>query len=89
MSREPYEKPEARELRVGDLLAEASSHLHSACLQLEAAKVEADRVQTVVAQVEKSVAEAMLDFDKAKNVAGKIDTIITLTREANGIQDQG
>lgn len=81
MEREPYEKPTVTPIEIGDLLDEASRLLHSACVQLEAAKVSADRIAPVVREIEESVAAAMLDLDKAKNQKTKIDAILEMRGE--------
>jgi len=83
MSREPYDKPEVRLLEINDLLDEASRLLHSACNQLEAAKVESDRIRPVILEIEAAVAQAMLELDQAKNIQAKVDAVIDLRRRAH------
>ncbi len=78
-TREPYESPQVTTIDIGDLLDEASRLLNHACNQLEAAKVEAERLQTVIRHIEADVEAAIIDIDKAKLVKTKVDSIIELT----------
>jgi len=80
--RESYEKPQVTTIEIGDLLDEASRLLHSACNQLEAAKVDSDRIRPVILDIEAGVAQAMAELDTARNVKVKIDAVLDLARRS-------